>query len=350
MSLEVEAVVALDTFTLDVELSVDGHHTVAVVGPNGAGKTTLLRALAGLRALTAGRIALDGVVLDDPDAGVYVAPEHRPIGVVFQDHRLFPHLDVLANVSFGLRCRGWKRHAAERIAAQWLERVGLADRARALPRELSGGQAQRVATARAFAGDPRLLLLDEPLAALDALTRNEVRRQLVHHLTSFAGVRVLVTHDPLDAAILADTIVVLERGRVAQIGTPADITARPRTAWVAQLIGTNLYRGNLEGNVIALEGGAVLVVPEAGRGPVFATVPPRAVVVHRDEPEGSARNSWAGVVEVIEPLGDRCRLTVVGTPSITAEISGAALAAMALVPGMVVWVAVKATEIEVYPA
>ncbi|MEO7556353.1 MAG: ABC transporter ATP-binding protein [Acidimicrobiales bacterium] len=350
MSLDVHAFVVLDGFTLDVALSVEAGQTVAVVGPNGAGKTTLLRALAGLRALTAGCITLDGAVLDNPDTGTYLTPERRPVGVVFQDHLLFPHLDVLGNVAFGPRSRGHRKNRAEDVARAWLERVGLADRAAARPRELSGGQAQRVAVARALAGDPQLLLLDEPLAALDVHTRSEVRRDLLRYLASFPGVRLLVTHDPLDAAVLADTIVVLENGRVVQTGTPAEITARPRTPWVAQLIGTNLYRGKLDANALSLDDGTVLTVVSQQRGPVFATISPRAVVVHREPPEGSARNVWTGTVAAVEPVGDRCRLTLDAQPPITAEVSLTAVTALGLTPGTAIWVAVKATEIEVYPA
>src|SRR5262245_16350226 len=211
MSLAAHVRIELDGFTLDVELAIAPGQTVAVVGPNGAGKTTLLRALAGLRGLSAGRIELDGTVYDDPDARIYVPPEARPVGVMFQDNLLFPHLTALENVAFGLRARGLSRREARQRAADWLQRVGLDGRTRARPRELSGGQAQRVALARALASDPAMLLLDEPLAALDATTRNEVRRDLRRHLTTFRGVRVLITHDPIDAAVLADHMVVLDQ-------------------------------------------------------------------------------------------------------------------------------------------
>ncbi|HEV3498321.1 MAG TPA: ABC transporter ATP-binding protein, partial [Actinomycetes bacterium] len=204
----------LGTLDLDVSLTLPMGTTVALLGPNGAGKTTLLRALAGLQPLQRGRVALDGEVLEDAAAGTWRPPEDRPIGVVFQDYLLFPHLSVLENVAFGLRCRGVSRTESRRRAHAWLERVGLGDRHGARPRELSGGQCQRVALARALATDPQLLLLDEPLAALDASTRIEVRRDLRRHLASFHGVRLLVTHDPLEAIALADELVVLEDGHV----------------------------------------------------------------------------------------------------------------------------------------
>ena len=160
--------------------------------------------------------------------------------MVFQDHLLFGHMSVLANVAFGARSRGVGKAEAERRARSWLERMGLADRADDRPRQLSGGQAQRVAVARALATEPRFLLLDEPLAALDVTARGSVRHELRHHLRLFAGSCVLVTHDPLDAAVIADRLVVIEQGRVAQEGTLADITARPRSAYVADLLGINL--------------------------------------------------------------------------------------------------------------
>jgi molybdate transport system ATP-binding protein len=351
MSLTARVGVEVGTFTLDVALDVAPGQTVAIVGPNGSGKTTLLRTLAGLRGLTEGRITLDGAVLDDPAAGAYLPPERRPIGVVFQDDRLFPHLTVLDNVAFGLRARGRRRREARAEAAGWLERVGLAERAGARPAELSGGQAQRVALARALATSPALLLLDEPLAALDATTRNEVRRDLRRHLMTFAGVRLLITHDPVDAAVLADHVVVLDEGRVAQAGTPADITSRPRTPWVAELAGTNLFTGVASGGVVRLAGGRSLVVADrATPGPVCALVHPRAVALHLERPGGSARNAWPGSVASVEPMGDRVRVRIDGDPAVTAEVTAAAVRELGLVEGRAVWVAIKATEVAVYPA
>ncbi len=352
MSLRADVRVDLDGFTLDVALAVEPGQTLAVIGPNGAGKTTLLRALAGLRALHGGRIELDGIVLDDPAEGVYVPPERRPVGVVFQDHLLFPHLDARDNVAFGLRRHGVRRTEARHQAEGWLERVGLAERASARPGQLSGGQAQRVALARALAPSPTLLLLDEPLAALDATTRNDVRRDLRHHLATFPGVRVLVTHDPIDVAALADQVLVLDGGRVAQTGTPAEITARPRSPWVAALAGTNLFAGEaVAGGRLLMDGGATLVVADdMPPGPVLAVVHPRAVSLHRSRPEGSARNAWPGRVTAVEAVGDRLRVRVDANPSVVAEVTASAVAEMGLVDEADVWIAVKATEVVVYPA
>lgn len=207
-------------FTLDVRLTVAPGEVLALLGPNGAGKTTSLRALAGLAPLTGGYLRLDGTTLEEPAARRRTPPERRPVGVIFQDYLLFPHLTALDNVAFGPRCHGASRARARAVAADLLARMGLADHAGVKPRRLSGGQAQRVALARALAIEPRLLLLDEPLAALDALARLDVRAELRRRLAAFEAVAVLVTHDPLDAMVLADRLVVIEHGRVVQEGTP----------------------------------------------------------------------------------------------------------------------------------
>ncbi|HLQ61541.1 MAG TPA: ABC transporter ATP-binding protein, partial [Candidatus Acidoferrales bacterium] len=196
MSLHVKARLQLGTLDLELELAAEPGEVVALLGPNGAGKTTLLKVLAGLQPLDAGRVELDGAVLDDPEQGAFVPPERRPVGFVFQDYLLFPHLSVLENVEFGLRSRRLPEPRAR--ALEWLRRVGLQELATARPAALSGGQAQRVGLARALATQPRLLLLDEPLAALDATTRAGVRRQVKQHLETFEGIRLVVTHDPLE--------------------------------------------------------------------------------------------------------------------------------------------------------
>lgn len=351
MTLEAAVRVTIGEFTLDVTLDVPGGRTLAVVGPNGSGKTTLLRSLAGLTPLTSGHVTLDGRVLDDPAADVYRPPEARPVAMVFQDHVLFPHLSALDNVAFGARARGRSRADARRHAHEWLDRVGLAERANAHPRELSGGQAQRVALARALASDPALLLLDEPLAALDATTRIDVRRDLRRHLSTFEGVRVVVTHDPVDAAVLADDIIVLDHGRVAQAGTPDDITARPRTPWVADLVGTNLYRGTARAGTLRVDGGGSLAAATAiDDGAAFAVVHPRVVALHRAKPDGTPRNVWPGHATSIERVGDRVRVQIAAAPNIVAEITAAAAAELELVDGTPLWIAVKATEVDLYSA
>jgi molybdate transport system ATP-binding protein len=349
MSLDARVALQLGSLSLDVDLHAGDGETVAILGPNGAGKTTLLRTLAGLSPIDSGRIELDGQVLDD-GGRVFLQPEHRPIGVVFQDYLLFPHLSVLENVAFGLRSRGVSRATARQTAGASLAAVGLADRGASKPRELSGGQAQRVALARATATEPRLLLLDEPLAALDQSARGATRRELQSHLASFPGVRLLVTHDPLDAAVLADRLVILEQGRVIQSGTFADVSARPRSSYVAELVGVNLLRGVARGDSIALPGGAEVVAPGAGVGPALAVIHPRSVALHRTAPSGSPRNVSAGRVESIELLGDRVRIRVDGPVPLIAEITPSALHELELAPGAPVWTAFKATDVAVYPA
>jgi molybdate transport system ATP-binding protein len=340
---------ALGSLELDVDLDAVDGETVAILGPNGAGKTTLLRALAGLVPLDRGQIDLDGVVLDD-GRRVLVPPERRPIGVVFQDYLLFPHLTVLENVAFGPRSRGTGRGAARRAARASLEQVGLADRADVKPHELSGGQAQRVALARAMVTEPRLLLLDEPLAALDQSSRGSVRRELRAHLASFPGVRLLVTHDPLDAAALADRLVILEDGHVVQTGSFADVSARPRSTYVADLVGVNLLSGVARGDHLDLSSGGTIVAPGAGTGDALAIIHPRSVALHRVQPSGSPRNVTAGHVDSIELLGDRVRVRVDGAVPLIAEVTPAALRDLGLARGAEVWTAVKATDITVYPA
>ncbi len=348
MSLGAEVHVVIGAFEEHLHLEVADGEVLAVLGPNGSGKSTLLRALAGLRPLTAGRIVLDGVVLDDPAAGVLVPPERRPCGMVFQDYLLFPHLTALANVAFGLRSRGASKSEANRRALVWLDRMGLGDRAGSRPGQLSGGQAQRVAMARALATDPRLLLLDEPMAALDAGVRGSVRHQLRRHLAEFSGSCVMVTHDPLDAAAIADRLVIVEAGVVVQQGTMEEVTTRPRTGYVAELMGLNLLRGVGRGRSLALADGTTLETASAWSGDVFAAIAPRDVALYVDRPDGSPRNTWPARVAEVHLMGDRVRVLLDGPVRLTAEITPAALSQLGLTEGAPVWASVKATQIDVY--
>jgi len=349
--LHAELLVTRGGFTLDIELDVEPGEVVALLGPNGAGKTTALRALAGLTAVAGGSITLDGHPLDRADARVYVPPERRPVAMVFQDYLLFPHLSALENVAFGLRSRGVDRRHARARAREWLARVGLSEHESSRPGVLSGGQAQRVAIARALVTQPRLLLLDEPLAALDAATRMTVRSDLRRYLAGFTGATVLVTHDPLDAMILADRLVVIEEGRVVQEGTPSVVARAPRTSYVAQLLGLNLYRGAASGTAVAVDGGGTLHLVEPASGDVFVTFPPSAVVLHRARPVGSsARNTWPGRVARVEQHATTVRVAIDGSPPVLADVTSAAVAELDLSPGVEVWVSVKATETHGYPA
>jgi molybdate transport system ATP-binding protein len=350
LSLEAAIRLTLGPLDLDMELTVDEGEVVALLGPNGAGKTTLLRAIAGLVPFRAGDVRLDGKLLEDAATGEYVPTERRPIGFVFQDYLLFPHLNVLDNVAFGLRSRGVSRHAAAERAASWLDRVGLKSYAGSKPAELSGGQRQRVALARALAPDPRLLLLDEPLAALDVTTRAEVRRDLKRHLESFEGIRLVVTHDPLEAVALADRLIVMEHGHLVQTGTAAEVTEHPRSQYVADLVGVNLLRGNADHGSVKLSSGQMIAAAGAELGEVFAVVHPRAVALHRAHPEGSPRNVWQGRASSIELLGNRVRVRIEGEVPLVAEVTPAGLQDLKLVEGGEVWLSFKATDVAVYPA
>jgi molybdate transport system ATP-binding protein len=268
---------------------------------------------------------------------------------VFQDYLLFPHLTALDNVAFGLVVGGAGKHQARAEAQGWLDRFGIGDKATSRPRQLSGGQAQRVALARALAPSPSLLLLDEPLAALDAGTRAVVRRDLRRHLGEFTGVTVLVTHDPLDALALATDVVVLDGGRVIQTGPIGELTTRPRSRYVADLVGLNLLAGTAHDRVVVLDGGVDLAVADHVDGDVYALVHPHAVALHTREPAGSPRNQWPAVVEGFDLLGDRVRVRLTGAVPLTAEVTAEAITDLGLHEGRQVWAAVKATEISVYP-
>lgn len=339
-----------DDFTLEMSIRIEAGKTVALLGPNGAGKSTAVAALAGLLPIDEGRIVLGNRVLDDPAEGVFVPPEERGIGVVFQDYLLFGHLTVAENVAFGVRSQKKEQDVVGAKTSAWLERLGLAQIAATKARDLSGGQAQKVAVARALIIDPGLLLLDEPMAALDATTRVEVRRDLGDHLSDFPGPRLLITHDPTEAFLLADEINVIEEGRITQVGSADDIRLRPRTRYIADLAGSNLLAGNASSGTVTVGTHVLQVADTAIGGSVLATIHPRAVSVHRQQPEGSPRNVWKTTIVRIEHFGDRVRLQT-GEPLVLAvEVTPAAVDALGLEGDSDVWLSVKATEIGVEPA
>jgi molybdate transport system ATP-binding protein len=266
------------------------------------------------------------------------------------DSLLFPHLRALDNVAYGPRSRGVDRRTARERALAELGRVGLAERADARPRELSSGQQARVALARALATDPSLLLLDEPLAALDPDTRARTRSDLAARLAGYDGVTVLVTHDPLDALTLADHLVFVEDGRVSQAGTPAEVLSEPRSPYVATVVGLNLYagQGDSHGHVTTSTG-TVLVTTDPTEGPVWATVPPHGVALHRTRPDGSPRNTWEVQVRSVTMQGQSARVGLEGDLSLTAEVTLESVAGLGIRVGERLWAAVKATEVRTYP-
>jgi molybdate transport system ATP-binding protein len=304
---------------LDVAFTAEPGDVVAVIGPNGAGKTTLVHALAGLVAAR-GFARLDGVDLLRQPA------RERRVGLVFQEQVLFPHLTALDNVAFGPRARGTGRPDARAAAREWLDRLGIGDLADRKPSALSGGQAQRVAIARALVTEPALLLLDEPMSGLDVGVAAELRIELTRHLSTYAGITVLVTHDALDALTLATHVLVVEDGRVAQAGSPDEVAARPRTDHVARLVGLNVIRD------------------ETG----FRAFSPSAVTVSLARPVGSARNVWRGPVRSVAPHGDAIRLQVAADPDLIADVTPRATRELDLAPGREVWLSVKETAVQSY--
>ncbi|MFJ3089462.1 ABC transporter permease [Streptomyces sp. NPDC086838] len=327
----------------ELTLDADAGTTIAVVGPNGAGKTTLLRALLGLTPRAHARLRLGGT-------DVTALPAHRRgVAWVPQDGALFPHLSALANTAYGLRARGVPRAEARRSAQEWLDRLGVGHLASRRPAQVSGGQAQRVALARALAARPRLLLLDEPLAALDQTTRSQVRHTLRRHLEGFGGVCLIVTHDPVEAVALADRVLVLEEGRTLQDAPPAEVTRHPRSPWVARMLGRNAWTGTATADGLAPAGGGHLVVadPLPAGAPALAVIAPEAVSVHREKPTGSPRNVWPGTVREITSGGSRLRVLVGSehAPDLVAEITPQSAAELSLADGVAVWTSVKATEV-----
>lgn len=352
------------SFRLEADLRAAPGEVLGVLGPNGAGKTTLLRALSGLEALTTGSIHLGNLTLDDAATDTFVPAQHRPVGLVFQNYRLFPHLDVRDNVAYAPRVQGAGRRQARAAADTWLERLDLTALATRRPHQISGGQAQQVALARALAANPRFLLLDEPLSALDAKTRLDVRAHLRRHLDQFAGPVLIITHDPLEAMIMADRLLVIENGRVVQQGSPAQVASQPATQYVARLVGLNLYAGTLEVATrrVYLDAGGTFTVTlsedvptasapdEPSTRPVLVGLRPSAITIHTAPPtHSSPRNVWKGTVTGLEQLTDRVRVQVDATPPALVDISAAAVADLALQPGTAVWLSAKATETEAYP-
>ncbi|MGQ0722689.1 MAG: ABC transporter ATP-binding protein [Candidatus Eiseniibacteriota bacterium] len=352
-ALEAHVAVTLGSFTLDASLAVQRGEVLVLLGPNGSGKTTCLDLLAGLRAPDRGRVTLDGTVLCDTERGIDLAPEERRVGLVFQDFALFPHRTVRGNVDYGPRARGESREAATRTAAEWLTRLDLHAMADRPVGELSGGQKQRVAIARALASGARVLLLDEPFASLDATMRAGVRAELRVFLRSVGCPAVLVTHDPLDAFVMADRVAVLEGGRVVQAGTGEELLAHPRTPFVAELVGLNFYQAELapgSGLKEARVGGATFhVLADALEGAVHLAFAPSDVALFLESSGGSFQNTFEARVRETRSLPDRVRVILDAGIVIAADVTREASRRLDLAPGSVLRAMIKATSIRVYP-
>ncbi|MBA2550578.1 MAG: ABC transporter ATP-binding protein [Nocardioidaceae bacterium] len=348
--LDAHVVAARGSFEIDMHLRADPGQVVALLGPNGAGKSTVLRCLAGLTPLTAGHVRLGDTRLEESARDIRVEAAARRVGMVFQEGMLFPHLSARDNIAFGPRHLGMSRTGSRRRADEWLDRTGLVEYADRRPHQLSGGQRQRVAITRALATDPLLLLLDEPLSSLDASAAVSVRTFLRRHLAVVPAATVLVTHQAIDALVLADHVVVVEDGRAVQSGTPAAVAREPRSDHVASLMGLNLLRGEADDHGIRLVDGALLIAATSERGQVFASFAPNTVSLHGAQPHTSARNVWQLEVDGIAPHGDALRVHLAGAVPLLADITPGALAALGLAEGDPVWASVKATEIAVYPA
>lgn len=343
-SVHADVLVRRGSFTLTADLRLAAGSVTAVLGPNGSGKSTLLLALAGL--LAAG-------------PGPQVPAARRNVGLVLAEPLLFPHLSLRDNVAFGPRSRGLDRRAARIRADQELRRVGLGELSGRRPGTLSTGQAQRVALARALATDPDLLLLDEPLSALDPATRSRTRADLHHRLGDFPGATVLVTHDPLDALTLAQQLVFLDDGQVVQVDTPAAAIARPRSPYVARIVGLNLLSGQSrvaeQGQVCVDLGDQQIVTAEdpssvSDGTPLWVAIDPAAVALYDAPAHGSTRNIWPVTVQEVTVSGQRARVGLHGPVPLVAEVTTSAVADLGLRAGRSLWAGVKATEVRTYPA
>ncbi|BBY60786.1 sulfate/molybdate ABC transporter ATP-binding protein [Mycolicibacterium sarraceniae] len=343
----------------EVAFEVAAGEVLAILGPNGAGKSTTLHVIAGLLAPDTGLVRLGGHALTDTSAGIQVATHDRRVGLLLQDPLLFPHLSVQANVEFAPRSRRAGRAVARGSAATWLAEVGLADLAGRKPSQLSGGQAQRVAIARALAAEPEVLLLDEPLAGLDVAVAASVRALLRRVCSARGRATVLITHDLLDVLTLADRVLVLEDGGVAEIGPIADVLAAPRSMFGARIAGVNVVRGVRDGaeSLRAADGthwhGRQGADPIA-EGGLVAVFSPAAVAVYRELPHGSPRNSVQIRVAELDADGARVRVRAAeqadGAPGLAADITAESAAGLRLAAGDTVWFTVKAQEVALHAA
>jgi molybdate transport system ATP-binding protein len=343
-------------FELDLAFEARAGATTVIVGESGAGKTSVLRLAAGLDRLDSGRVILDGEVYADTEAGVHVPPWRRNVGYVSQDYALFPHLTVAENVAFGLRADGVQRGEIQARVGRVLERTGIDTLAWRRPPTLSGGQQQRAALARALVLDPRLLLLDEPLAALDLQTRRQVRGELRRLLRELETTTLYVTHSPMEALLFGDHIVVLEAGRISQTGDRDDLLRHPRSRYVAELVGTNFFAGRAAaaaktGMTVRTADGDLAIARAEEPADLFVAVDPREITLHTHRPEGSAQNVFAGPILELAPEppgGERVRVVLGTRPPLVAEVTRDAVQSLGLTEGVNVHASFKATGIRAY--
>ena len=352
--LRVEAELRAGALGLDVAVEARAGECLALVGPSGAGKSTLLRVAAGLLRPRRGRVTCGEERWLDTGSGVDLPPEHRACGLLFQDLALFPHLSAWRNVAYGLR--GGSRADRRARAHELLERYGLAARAEARPHDLSGGERQRVALARALAPRPRVLLLDEPLSALDARTRGDASRELARVMREAAVPAVLVTHDFGEAARLGDRVAVIDAGRIVQEGTASELAAAPRSGFVADLTGAVVISGAARpgpGGLteVALDGGETLLSTDRAAGPVAATVHPWEISLAAPEAGGggSAQNRLPAEVVSVTVVGNRARVGLLAAQPLAAEVTEASARSLGLARGMHVTATWKAAATRLVP-
>ena len=347
----------LGGFDLAVDLTADAGSTLVLVGESGAGKTTILSILAGLLHPDRGTIRLDGTTYFASEEGIVLPPDARSVGYVFQEYALFPHLSVFENVAFGLRAQALPRTVIRTRVGEMLAQLGISDLAGRRPAGLSGGQQQRVALARALILRPQLLLLDEPLSALDLQTRREVRTELKRLLQALQGVTLFVTHNPFEAVVFGDSISVVEEGRITQVGPREELLRHPRSRYVAELMGLNFFAGRVarrEPSGLAevhTREGVVRIVDAGESEDVFVAVDPREITLHTVQPSGTAQNVFSGaIVQLVPepPFGERVRVILDTRPPLVAEITAHAVQTLGLREGLKVFASFKATAARGY--
>ena len=336
--------------SITANVTIGAGEVVALLGPNGAGKTTVLECIAGGLAISHGHISVSGEKVDDPDAGIWKPPEKRHVGIVFQDNLLFPHMNVMDNVAFSLRCRGHSKKSARGKAAEVLLFLGIAELGRKPIKELSGGQTKQVAIARSIIQEPSLFLLDEPLSGLDSLAGSKIKAFIVNRLKALKTGCLLVTHDSDFVMEVADRAYVLESGIVTEFGHPAGLRTKPSTSYVADFAGTNSYSGVARhGQLVINESFRLQVAELSTTGPVSVSINSRSISVHRHSSHGSPRNNLPIVIDSVTSLGDITRIVTCEPTPLVIDITTISANELNVKEGEHLWATIKATEIDVEP-